>query len=144
MNANATFILPLFCCGSGVVALVGLVMVLRTQTFIKRAQTVQGRYVARSTHDSTSVPERTVSYAVVEFQTADGRAVQFEARTGTPFEGRKIGQTIMVRYDPQNPQKAVVATFFETWGPALIILATGVLMGCIALAGIAYMMSGAS
>jgi hypothetical protein len=129
-------ILPiiLFLVGLGVSA-IGLVLFVRTRAFLEHSQTAQGRYVDVSANDPTGVPERTVTYPIVEFQTTDGRTIRFEARSGDLSAGRKVGQTVPVRYDPRDPSKAIVDTFVETWLPVLIPLLTGLLLACGALIG---------
>ena len=86
-----------------------------------------------------NVTPRRTTYPLVEFQTAGGQTVRFEARTGTPWAGQKSGQPVEVVYDPHNPQHAVVSSFVELWMPPLIFLAAGLSLiaavGLVALLG---------
>jgi len=126
----------LFVAGLGVTT-IGAVLLARTRAFVRRAATAQGRYVGAAWGDSASdldvTPQRT-AYPLVEFQTADGQTIRFEARTGTPWAGRKSGRPVEVIYDPQNPQHAVVHSSFEMWLPALIFLTVGLSLIAAALA----------
>jgi len=110
------------------VAAIGAVLFARTRAFLRRAATAQGRYVGAEWGDSASdlnVTPRRTAHPLVEFQSAGGQTVRFEARTGTPWAGQKSGRPIEVVYDPHNPQHAVVSSFVELWLPALIFLAVG-------------------
>lgn len=46
-------------------------------------------------------------YPVVEFQ-ANGQTYRFESEFGTRPASQHVGQTVKVKYDPSNPQKAEV------------------------------------
>ena len=113
--------------GLGVTA-IGAILLARARAFLRRATTARGRYVGATWGDSASdltVTPRRTAYPLVEFQTAGGQTIRFEARTGTPWAGQKAGRPVEVVYDPQNPQHAVVNSFVELWLPALIFLTVG-------------------
>ncbi len=122
--------------GLGVTA-IGAVLLARARAFLRRAATAQGRYVGAawegSASDQNGTPRHT-AYPLVEFQTADGQMVRFEARTGTPWAGQKAGRPVEVVYDLHNPQHAVVNSFVELWLPALIFLTVGLSLIAAALA----------
>ncbi len=52
---------------------------------------------------------------VVEFTTAAGQPVRFESQFGTMPAGHRVGQSIPVRYDPADPQKAEVDSATANW-----------------------------
>ena len=109
-------------------AAIGAVLLARTRAFVRRAATAQGRYAGaewEGTAADPNVTPRHTAYPLVEFQTADGQTIRFEARTGTPWAGQKSGRPVEVIYDPQDPQHAVVSSFVELWLPALIFLTVG-------------------
>jgi hypothetical protein len=52
---------------------------------------------------------------VVEFITASGEPVRFESDFGTMPASHQVGQSIAVRYDPADPQKAGVDSATSRW-----------------------------
>jgi hypothetical protein len=113
-----------------VLAAIGFALGRQTRRFLRTARTARGNYVgdvARSTLTST----RQTSYALIEFTTETGRIVRFEGRVGNPFARRS--DEVAVRYDPEDPDHAVVASTVETWGPAVIFGATGLLLFAFAI-----------
>ncbi|CAG0930339.1 Inner membrane protein YmfA [Thermoflexales bacterium] len=103
--------------------LIGLWLMRRALTFKRKAQAAQGRYVDATWR--TSRVNRYTAYPVIEFQTADGRTIQFEGRVGVPWARGKVGRSVKVLYDPTDPEEAVVDSVVELWFPALIFLLVG-------------------
>jgi hypothetical protein len=65
-------------------------------------------------------------YAQVVFQSCDGSEHRITAATGDRIKPRTpIGSQIPMRYDPANPDDARVDTFFDFWGPSIIIMFFG-------------------
>ncbi len=52
---------------------------------------------------------------LVEFTTASGQPVRFESQFGTMPASHRVGQSIPVRYDPVDPQKAEVDSTTVNW-----------------------------
>ncbi|MEP6913364.1 MAG: DUF3592 domain-containing protein [bacterium] len=52
---------------------------------------------------------------VVEFTTATGQPVRFESQFGTMPASHHVGQTVAVRYEPAEPQKAEVDSATANW-----------------------------
>jgi hypothetical protein len=52
---------------------------------------------------------------VVEFTTATGQVVRFESEFGTMPATHQVGQSIAVRYEPADPQKADVDSATSRW-----------------------------
>lgn len=71
---------------------------------------------------------------VVEFHTQFGEAIEFQS--AHEFTGAKVGRTVRIRYDPQNPQGAEVDTFFTRWKGQLklVFVGGGCIIGGLALA----------
>jgi hypothetical protein len=65
---------------------------------------------------------RTSYYPVVHFETGEGRPVQFESDVTTSDD---VGDTVEVLYDPDDPNDAKLAGFFNLWGLSLIFGALG-------------------
>lgn len=67
-----------------------------------------------------------IAYPVVRFRAADGVEYTVEETRGysgsQPFQE---GDSVTVRYAPSNPRQAMIATFFEIWGPAVLLTLFG-------------------
>ena len=119
------------------VSTIGAVLFARTRACVGRATATQGRYSGAAWGDSASdldVTPRRTAYPLVEFHTADGQTIRFEARTGTPWAQQKAARPVEVLYDPHNPQHAIVNSFIELWLPALIFLTAGLSLVTAAVA----------
>lgn len=51
----------------------------------------------------------------IEFTTISGETVRFESSYGTMPTSHRIGQSIRIKYDPMNPQKAEVESSLAKW-----------------------------
>jgi len=69
-----------------------------------------------------------VYFPVVKFISADGREVVFENQESRRADHYKPGDRVPVRYEPGDPQKAVIATFASLWSIALIYAVSGILL----------------
>jgi hypothetical protein len=82
-------------------------------------------------------PAGPVYRAVILFSTADGRAVRFLSRLATNPPAYKLGEQVMVLYDPGHPETASIDSFADRWlgvvmwesVAALCLLASGVPLG---------------
>ena len=66
---------------------------------------------------------------VVEFTTASGEVVRFASAFGTMPASHGVGQSIAVRYDPVDPQKAEVDSATSRW----------LVPGCMILMGLGFL-----
>ena len=64
---------------------------------------------------------------VVDFTTASGQPVRFESQFGTMPASHRVGQSIAVRYDPADPQKAEVDSATANWFVPGCTIAMGLL-----------------
>ncbi len=64
----------------------------------------------------------------VKFTTASGRSVQFQSREVRRADHFRTGDRVPVRYDPAQPEQAVIATFAALWALPLIYAAGGILL----------------
>jgi len=67
-------------------------------------------------------------FSVIEYQ-VDGRKYEYSQGTEVIFKKMEQGDSIEMLYDPENPEKAYIYSFFGFWWrvPTLIIL--GVIVG---------------
>jgi hypothetical protein len=64
---------------------------------------------------------------VVEFTAASGQPVRFESQFGTMPASHRVGQSIAIRYDPADPQKAEVDSATANWFVPGCTIAMGIL-----------------
>jgi hypothetical protein len=69
-----------------------------------------------------------VYFPVVKFTTADGQEVVFENQESRRADHYQPGDRVPVRYEPGDPQKAVIATFASLWSIALLYGVSGFLL----------------
>ena len=61
---------------------------------------------------------------VVRFHSSDGREFTHASNTGSNLPGFRVGEAVVVLYDPADPSRAVLATFFQLWfGECFVALA---------------------
>lgn len=104
MNFFISFILNLafFLIGFAII-LVECIVLLRRRRFRKRAIQAQGKIVRRTSNKRSDFP-------VVEFQAKNGENYHVQSSLGTLHKiFMPIGRAKTVYYDPQNPDKAVIA-----------------------------------
>jgi hypothetical protein len=117
----------------------GIAIFVHRRRFVSRAASAIGVVTDLK---STEMQAGMQSYnPMVQFQTHDGRMVEFESDTGGPEESSyPPGGQVEVLYDPLNPEKAHIKTFFTLWliplffsGLGAVFLVVGVLLGNLAV-----------
>jgi len=71
---------------------------------------------------------------VVEFTVPSGEKIRFTSDFGSLPATHKIGQSVKVRYDSIDPQKAEVDSATNLWLMPLILIFMGVIACCLAVA----------
>ena len=70
---------------------------------------------------------------VVEFTMPSGERIRFTSEFGSRPASHTIGQSVAVRYDPADPQKAEVESAMSLWLAPLIMVFMGVIAGCLSV-----------
>jgi Protein of unknown function (DUF3592) len=91
----------------------GIFFFVRTRRFRRRAVETTGTIV--DLIESSGSEGGTVYQAVVEFQTADGRAIRWQESMASNPPAGQPGEQIPIKYDPANPNKARIAKTFRLW-----------------------------
>lgn len=74
------------------------------------------------------------SYAPkVAFTTKDGTLVEYRASASSSDPGYKVGDTVPILYDPNEPERAKINSFFHMWLFPTILLSVGSLFTALAL-----------
>ncbi len=103
----------------------------RTKSFIDQAERVHGTVVDYEVYSGSS---STMYYPVVEFVTKDGREIVSTSNTGSNSTGYKTGEEVRVLYDPDNPEKAKIVSFWQLWLGTFIATALGIFFGLLGAA----------
>jgi hypothetical protein len=109
--------------GGGVLAVIGLVVMIRHRRFLARAKHTSGKVTGVVASGSSEFP-------VVEFESPDG-AITFRSSSGSPH---RVGDTVPVAYDPEKPTRAVIDTHALIWVSRLFV-AMGIV---IAVMGVVF------
>jgi hypothetical protein len=126
----------------GIVMIVGALQ-LRSHTanFLREASVAQGTVV--DLRRSTSHDSRSFYHPVVQFNAADGTAVEFVSSAGSDPPSYAKGETVKVFYQPTNPNGAMINGTFSLWGGSLIVGGLGTLFFLIGGGIIVFSGSGA-
>jgi Protein of unknown function (DUF3592) len=128
---------------STIFALVGGAMLLvagrqlaRRRAFVRHSAVASGTIVGLTENRES---EEISYFPKVRFQTASGREFTFESEMGSSPEAGRIGDTVAVRYRPDQPESAEIDSFMSLWGVALLSGGLGLvflLVGLGILAGL--------
>jgi Protein of unknown function (DUF3592) len=109
---------------STIFALVGGAMLLvaggqlaRRRAFVRHSAVASGTIVGLTENRER---EEISYFPKVRFQTASGREVTFESEMGSSSAAGRIGDTVAVRYRPDQPEAAEIDSFMSLWGVALL------------------------
>lgn len=99
-----------------------------TRTLVARGKRVGGRLVGKSTVGT--MDGMSSRHDVVVYTTEDGYHGTVASRIGVPWVAHKDtpDRPLMVLYDPERPDRAVIDTWIELWAGPAIFYANGGLM----------------
>jgi hypothetical protein len=93
------------------------------RTFVRHSAVTTGTIVAlienRERDEISYFPK-------VTFKTPAGREVTFQSEMGSSSEAGRIGDTVAVRYRPDQSDVAEIDSFMSLWGPTLLFGILGV------------------
>ena len=72
------------------------------------------------------------SHLVVRYADPDGRSVEFMSKVSRPGDVR-VGDSVPVKYDPQDPSLAEVDSFSTIWGRVVVPAVLGLVFGAMAV-----------
>ena len=101
---------------------VGVWTFFSTRSFIATAARADGVVIdlelSRSDDSSTYYP-------IVAFRTQDGQEIEYQSNTGTNPPSFRVGESVTVLYDPQDPYDARIEAFSELWLFSIIFGSVG-------------------
>ncbi len=89
--------------------------------------------VVELTDRITASGRATMICPIVEFTAPSGEKVRFTSEFGSRPAGHKIGQSVNVRYDTLDSQKAEIESTMNQWLIPLILAFMGVITCCLAI-----------
>lgn len=104
---------------------------IKRRAFLRISKAVDGTVVRIEEH--TDSEEGTSYTPIVQFTTSDGEVHEIEPDISTGSPRHRVGQRLLVRYDPQQPEKARITTSFYNWFAPLLMLAIAALCGGLGL-----------
>jgi len=103
--------------------------------YFKQQRTLESRSAATGSvvELTTQVTQRgSIFCPVVEFTIPSGEQIRFTSDFGSRPAGYKVGQSVNVRYDAVDPQKAEIESTMNRWLVPLILVFMGVIACCLA------------
>jgi hypothetical protein len=123
-----------------VLLVVGGVLLARSASFVKSAQRVdaevthvESRKQPRSASDSHKGP-RYLYQPTFAFDDAEGRRHVVGLTHWSTEYDYEVGQRVAILYDPADPKRVWVASFFGVWGVGVIVFGLGVGTALLGLA----------
>jgi len=106
-------------CASPCSIIYSVICFFRTRSFLLHSLEVDGEVVRmerskdRDRYGFTYAP-------VFEFTVADGKGYTVTSDAGSSSPGFAEGESVKMRYEPENPENARIHTLFQTWGATLM------------------------
>lgn len=118
--------------------------------YFKQQQTMESRVattgtVVELTDRITASGRASMICPVVEFTVPSGEKIRFTSEFGSRPAGHKIGQSVNVRYDAADPQKAEIESTMNSWLVPLILVFMSMVACCLAVSFLGvYFLTGPS
>jgi hypothetical protein len=98
---------------------------LHERHVIQRFSRARGEVVDIKRNRVPYKPTTNLRSAVVVFKTDTGREIAFAQGSSTSHSGYQEGDTVDVLYDPTTPERAMIDSFWDHWGVAIILFVIG-------------------
>ena len=117
--------------------------------YLKQQRIMQGRVTTTGTvveliQKSTTSAHGYILCPVVEFALPSGEKIKFTSEFGSYPASNKVGDTVKVRYDVTDPQKAEIDSSMSVWLVPLILVFMGLIACCLTVAFLAFYWMGFS
>ena len=141
------FLLMSLCFGMSALGLLGGAV----WAYFKQQRQMESRVAATGTvveltRQATASGRSSIISPVVEFTAPSGEKIRFTSDFGSLPAKHTIGQSVNVRYDSVDPQKAEIESPMTRWLTPLILIFMGVIACCLAVSflGVYALMSNSS
>jgi hypothetical protein len=134
------------CFGIAAVGLIGGAV----WAYFKQQRTMESRVmttgtVVELTDRITASGRASMICPVVEFTLPSGEKIRFTSDFGSRPAGHKIGQSVNVRYEAADPQKAEIESTMNRWLVPLILVFMSIVACCLAVSFLGiYFLAGPS
>lgn len=115
-----------------VLLIAGGVIFYRTRQFIAAAQTATGTVVDIARR-ARRFRGGWINYPVVRFTAGSGEEFEVTSSFGTDPPTHQLGQAVRVFYDPHDPGRARIDSFFSLWGTCTFLVGIGLLFTVVAV-----------
>ncbi len=117
----------LFCLIGIVLVVLGFRDYAKTRSFVSVAASTSGEVTGfEKWEPEVSTSERdSILYAVVVFETGEGREVRFQGPSQDGLAKYEEGDKVDVLYDPENPEDARIDSFLGLWFGATMFWVIG-------------------
>jgi hypothetical protein len=102
--------------------------------YFKQQQTLESRVATTGivVELTTQATQRSSIFCpVVEFTVPSGEKIRFTSTFGSRPAGHKVGQSVNVRYEAADPQKAEIESTMNPWLVPLILVFMSGIAGCM-------------
>ncbi len=102
----------------------------QSQTLVAETEPAQGTIVAMKPYLGGRIGKggSLIYLPKVRFTTSKGQTITFQSHESRRADHFKKGQQVPVRYRPEAPQEAVIATFSHLWALPIIYAVGGLLL----------------
>lgn len=118
---------------------IGVFVTRRTRQFIAAAETAEGVVLENLWQYSSSRNSSGTYHPRVRFRTQRGNEVEFVSDTGSSPPSYRPNESVEVVYDPENPQRASINSFWNLWLGSIILFGLGVVFTGVGVGPIVWM-----
>jgi hypothetical protein len=105
----------------------GILSIRNACVKIRTWKTVSGTLVGYKVYNNQQANGSSTSFCPqVQFSTDDGKLIDFTSSSGSNRRPYRIGATVKVLYEPDDPTKATIKSFTNLFLPAFFLLLFGV------------------
>jgi hypothetical protein len=128
-----------FGCVGFILTAIAVFILIRTRSFINKSRQTQGT-ITEMVYSSDSDGGGYIP--VFRFRTLEGQEIEARGDLGTNPPQFKVGQTVEVLYDPENPGKARIKKWYNLYFVPTLLGFLGVVFSCIGVGAVIAMSLG--
>ncbi|HLP90335.1 MAG TPA: DUF3592 domain-containing protein [Nostocaceae cyanobacterium] len=116
----------LFALAGSLCTALGIKISIDTHSFLNTAIPTQGTVTDFVRRSSTKNSKTYYTYyPLIKFTTKEGEPTKFESSSGSNPPAYTKGQQIDILYNPQDPQSAMINSWWDIWGFSIITTSLG-------------------
>jgi len=121
-----------FTVGGAILLAIGLIQVLQTHSFLDESLETRGVVInLRWEYDSEGSASAYPVFQFVDERT--GQEITVVSTHGSNPPSCSVGQEVYILYDPQNPYKAMIKSFWNIWLGSIIVTGLGAIFLSVGL-----------